>query len=141
MSVGASPCGARFPFAHALARQTASDDSTVGRRQLRHKDRGGGQQFGHPHVFGRSAQPMVNSWVWGLRWPRTRAPDRRGSLTRKTLRPLVISDSNTKLLYQYDDQAPPSWVGTSGGGSDQATVAGLAGSVKSVTHVPAWWLP
>src|SRR6266540_3475063 len=39
---------------------------------------------------------------------------------------------------QYDDHAPPSWVGTSGGGSDQATVTGLAGSVKSVTQVPAW---
>ena len=43
-----------------------------------------------------------------------------------------------KLLYQYDDQAPPRSGGSSGGGSDHATVRALAGSVKSTTHVPAW---
>lgn len=60
-----------------------------------------------------------------------------------------MSDSYMKLLYQYVDHAPPSWQpgglvwvqngpGPRDGGSDHATVTGLAGSVKSVTHVPAW---
>ena len=41
-----------------------------------------------------------------------------------------------KLLYQYDDQAPPRSGGLSAG-SDHPSVTGLAGSVNSVTQVPA----
>jgi len=91
----------------------------------------------HPH---RRIAPAYreNSWVWGLRCGSLIAPAVAGSLIRNTLRPFVISDSKTKLLYQYEDQAPPSCVGTRGGGSDQATVCAFAGSVKSTTQVPAW---
>jgi hypothetical protein len=41
-------------------------------------------------------------------------------------------------LYQYVDQSPPSWVGTSGSGSAKPTSVAFAGSVKSTTLIPDW---
>src|SRR6266536_2005981 len=138
MSVDATPHSEpRFLFRHALARQLLSM-TAPGRRSLWPRILEVGDGFAHLHVCGHRGS--ADGELLGLRVEV--AKDQRPRQARVTdpedVEALVISDSKTKLLYQYDDHAPPSWVGTSGGGSDQATVTGLAGSVKSVTHVPAW---
>src|SRR5918992_6249473 len=57
-----------------------------------------------------------NSCVCGLRFLSLISPRVSDPVYRKMFNPSWITDSYIRPLYQYVDQAPPSWIGAAGGG-------------------------